>query len=207
MNHHWSVITIAKKKHILLYILRTVHAKSRSITSTSTPYKFKGNWWIRWANWVNSSNFNVKAFRFSGKLDHPFSHSFKFGNMFPESYGFVAMPVTRYMSKFIPIYLVKWDEIVRAFDRHSNETLYIRKYITNYKHMRKWMVEFLRKSESRGIKIDPVNSIRIIKSIILLSVCTVLGSIVMLTFFKLTARALSIYREVYNTQLKTIDRW
>ena len=30
--------------------------------------------------------------------------------------------------------------------------------------MRKWMVEFLRESESRGIKIDRVNSIRITKS-------------------------------------------
>ena len=28
------------------------------------------------------------------KFDHPFSHVFIFGNVFPESHGFVAMPVT-----------------------------------------------------------------------------------------------------------------
>ena len=34
--------------------------------------------------------------RFSNFLfDHPFSHVFMYGNMFPESHGFVAMPVTR----------------------------------------------------------------------------------------------------------------
>ena len=30
----------------------------------------------------------------STEFDHPFSHVFIFGNMFPESHGFVAMPVT-----------------------------------------------------------------------------------------------------------------
>ena len=29
----------------------------------------------------------------SEKFNHPFSHVFIFGNMFPESHGFVAMPV------------------------------------------------------------------------------------------------------------------
>ena len=33
--------------------------------------------------------------RFSKKFDHLFSHVFIFGNMFPESHGFVAMPATR----------------------------------------------------------------------------------------------------------------
>ena len=32
--------------------------------------------------------------KFSEKFDHPFSHVFIFGNMFPESRGFVAVPVT-----------------------------------------------------------------------------------------------------------------
>ena len=36
-------------------------------------------------------------------------------------------------------------------------------YVTKYKHMRKWIVEFLRKFESRGIKIARVNSILITK--------------------------------------------
>ena len=36
---------------------------------------------------------------------------------------------------------------------NSNETVTLRKYVKKYKHMRKWMVEFLRKFENRGIKI------------------------------------------------------
>ena len=32
--------------------------------------------------------------KFSEKFDHPFWHVFIFGNMFPESHGFLAMPVT-----------------------------------------------------------------------------------------------------------------
>ena len=45
-------------------------------------------------NWVNSSNFNATILKFSEKFNYPFSHVFIFGNMFPESHGFVAMPVT-----------------------------------------------------------------------------------------------------------------
>ena len=62
----------------------------------------------------------------------------------------------------VPIYpyqiIVKWDEIVRAFNRHSNETVTLGKHVTKYKNMRKWMVQFLRKSESRDDKIARVNS-------------------------------------------------
>ena len=72
------------------------------------------------------------------------------------------------MFQFIPIKLVKGGEIVRPCDRHSNETVTLKKYITKYKHMRKWKVKFLRKFENRGIKIARVNSIRITKSINLL---------------------------------------
>ena len=39
------------------------------------------------------------------------------------------------------------------------------KHVTKYKNMRKWMVEFLRKFDNRGIKIARVNSILITKSI------------------------------------------
>ena len=55
-----------------------------------------------------------------------------------------------------------------AYDRHRNEIATLRKHITKYKNMRKWMVEFLRKSESRGDKIAQVNPIRFTKSINLL---------------------------------------
>ena len=33
----------------------------------------------------------------SEKFDHPFLHVSIFGNIFPESYGFVAMPVTSHI--------------------------------------------------------------------------------------------------------------
>ena len=44
-------------------------------------------------NRVNSSNFNAVILKISVKFDHPFSHVFIFGDKFPESRGFVAMPV------------------------------------------------------------------------------------------------------------------
>ena len=56
----------------------------------------------------------------------------------------------------VPIFpcliIVKGDEIVRHCDRHSNETVTLRKHDTKYKNPKKWMIEFLRKCESRGIK-------------------------------------------------------
>ena len=68
----------------------------------------------------------------------------------------------------VPIYpylLVKGDEIVRPCDRHSNETVTLRKHATKYKNIRKWTIKFFRKFENRGIKIARVNSILITKSI------------------------------------------
>ena len=44
-------------------------------------------------NWVNSSNFIATTLTISEKLSHLFSHVFIFGNMFPESHGFVSVPV------------------------------------------------------------------------------------------------------------------
>ena len=61
---------------------------------------------------------------------------------------------------------MKENKIVRACDQHSNETVTLRKHVTKYKHMQKWMVEFLCKSESRDI-IDLVNSICIKLSVYL----------------------------------------
>ena len=72
---------------------------------------------------------------------------------------------------FVPIYpylISEGDEIVRACDRHRDETVTLTKHVTKHKHMRKWMVEFLSKSQSRVIKIAGVNSIRMTKSIHLL---------------------------------------
>ena len=56
---------------------------------------------------------------------------------------------------------MKDAEIVQTCDRNNNETATLRKHVTKYKRMRKWMVEFLSKSDCRGIKIDRVYSIRI----------------------------------------------
>ena len=68
----------------------------------------------------------------------------------------------------LPYLISEGGEIFRACDRHRNETLTLTKHVTKYKYMRKWMVEFLSKSQSRIIKIARVNSIRMIKSINLL---------------------------------------
>ena len=73
-----------------------------------------------------------------------------------------------------------------ACDRYRNETAALRKYITKFKNMRKWIVEFVRKSERRGDKIALVNSIRITKSINLYYFCTLLGSIVIVGDFPCT---------------------
>ena len=66
------------------------------------------------------------------------------------------------------------DEYVRACDRHRDDTVTHTKHVTKYKYMRKWMVEFLSKSQSRVIKIAGVNSIRMTKSInLFLFLCAV----------------------------------
>ena len=50
---------------------------------------------------------------------------------------------------------MKENEIVWPCDRLSNETETLKKHVTKYKNMQKWIVEFLRKYENRGIKISP----------------------------------------------------
>ena len=64
-----------------------------------------------------------------------------------------------------PYLISEGDEIVRACDRYSDETVTLTIHVTKYKYMRKWMVEFLSKSQSRVINIAPVNLIRMTKSI------------------------------------------
>ena len=60
---------------------------------------------------------------------------------------------------------MKGVEIVRLCDRHSIETVTLRKHVTKYKNMRKWMVEFVRKFDNRAIKSGRDNLILITKSI------------------------------------------
>ena len=94
------------------------------------------------------------------------------------------------MFQFIPI-SYNGDEVIQPCARHSNEPVTLTKHITKYKHMRKWMVEFLRKFKNRGIKIIRVYSIRITKSINSLQFCTVLGVRCDANIFKLTTSAYS----------------
>ena len=88
--------------------------------------------------------------------------------MFRESRGFVATPVTSCIKDAeVPIYpyIIIEERRNRPSDRNSNETATLRKHVTIYKLMRKWMVEFGRKFKNRVIKIARVTSFRINKTI------------------------------------------
>ena len=62
-----------------------------------------------------------------------------------------------------------WQCVLQASPSiDSNEAVALRKHVTKYKNVRKWMAEFFKKSESRGDKIARVNPIRITKYINLL---------------------------------------
>ena len=65
---------------------------------------------------------------------------------------------------------MKGDKIVRPCGQRNRDS---QEHVAKYKHMRQWMVESLRKFKNREIKIAGVNSIRITKSIDLLTFCTV----------------------------------
>ena len=58
----------------------------------------------------------------------------------------------------VPIFPYLISEGRQACNRHSNKTVTFRNHVTKYKNMRKWIVEFFRKSESRGDEIVRVNS-------------------------------------------------
>ena len=73
----------------------------------STKLKLIDRFYVR--NRVNSNNFNAMTLKFSEKFDHPILHVFIFGNIFPESRGFVCYagykPYQRFMLQF-NIYLI-----------------------------------------------------------------------------------------------------
>ena len=73
--------------------------------------------------------------------------------------------IRRFCSNLSQSIISEGDEIVRACERHRNETVTLKKHATKHKCMRKWMVELLIKSQSCGIKFSRVNSIRMTKSI------------------------------------------
>ena len=124
--------------HRLLYKW-TMHGKSPSITTDPRPYKIKVNSKIGDKNRVNTSNFKAKIIKLSEKLNHPFKRVFIFGNTFPESHGFVAMPVSSCI-KGIPVKIYPYliSEGRRNCDQHNNETATLRKHVTKHKHMQKY---------------------------------------------------------------------
>ena len=157
----YFVIDAYETIHRLLYTW-TVDIKSPSITTDQTLQYEINLIWFGAANWVNSNNFIATTLRFSEKFYHPLSPVFIFGNMFPESHGFVAMPVTSCIKD-------TYFNLSNCFNLPNcsslwNETVTVIKHV-KYKNMRKWMVEFLKKSESRGNKFFRVNSIRVTKFI------------------------------------------
>ena len=99
---------------------------------------------------------------------------------------------------FSPYLISKVRRIVRHCDRHRNETVTLRKHITKYKNIRKWIVEILRKFKNRGIKIARVNSILITKSINLQLFTLILYGVGVrcdVDIFKLTASAQSFIQK------------
>ena len=60
-----------------------------------------------------TSNFTATILEFSEKIDHPFSHVFMFGNMFPESHGFVVVPVKR-SNNFVSLHILDRDKLEHA---------------------------------------------------------------------------------------------
>ena len=64
-------------------------------------------------------------------------------------YSLIKLPNKIQYKNFVPIYpylISEGDEIVRACDRHWDETVTLTKHVTKYKCMRKWIVKFLSKS-------------------------------------------------------------
>ena len=133
---------------------RAVSLKMPTSQRTPTPYKNESKFdWFGDGNRVNSSNFIATILKFSEIFDHPFSHVFIVGNMFPVSHG----PVTT-SNNF-------GHKLVSGIYSLHNETMTLKKHATKYKNMWELLVEFLIKFQSDEIKIAPVNSIHITKSI------------------------------------------
>ena len=94
---------------------------------------------------------------------------FIFVNMFPETHGFVAMPVTSCIKNTcsnLSLYNY-WRETTLFVLVTSTATKpwLSENILPNIKNMWKWMVQFHRKFENCGVKIVRVNSILITKSV------------------------------------------
>ena len=116
-------------------------------------------------NWVNSNNFITRTLRFSEKFGHPFSNVYIFGNMFPESHGFVAMPVTSSIED-------TWSNL--SLSNQWRETKLLE--LVTSTGTKPWLSGNMFLNINPFNKIFPVNSIPITKSINLLLFCKVLVS-------------------------------
>ena len=92
------------------------------------------------------------------------------------------------MFQFIPILLVKGEEIVRPCDRHSNETV-TRKHVTKYKHMQKWMSNFSEILRIVALKLLGLTRFASPNQSIYFTLVRCLGIRCDVDIFKLTARA------------------
>ena len=134
--------------------------KSPSVTTAPTPYKIKVN-----NSKLMDSVTKIELTRsilmphFSNFLRNSIIHFRMF--LYLET-CFLRLAVSLLClcyndAMHVPIYALSnytnGDEIVLPCDRCSKETATLRKHVTKYKNLRKWMVEFLRKFENRGINI------------------------------------------------------
>ena len=124
-------------------------------------------YWYGHPNQDNSSNFKETILKFSEKFNHPFSQVFIFCYMFQRG---TVSSLCRSQHRTTSSPFTNLGKIGTCFfetacNRHSSETVTLRKLVPKYKNMWKWMVEFFRKNESRGIKIANLNSILVTKSI------------------------------------------
>ena len=146
-----------------------MHPQSPSITDSNTIHNWSKKLQIdRFddENRVNWSNFDVTILKFFEKFDHPFLHVFIWYTMFPESHGFVAMPVTSCIKDTVQIchYLICEERRnCTTLWPAQQRTVTLRKHVTKYKIMQKCVVEFFWKFDNCEIIIAWVSSILITK--------------------------------------------
>ena len=98
--------------------------------------------------------------KFSEEFDYPFSQVFIFCNMFPESKGFVAVPVTR-SNNFVSLHYLDKDKLGNvshtACNRHNNGTATLRKHNPNIKTCEHWWSNFSENLRIVALKLLELN--------------------------------------------------
>ena len=109
------------------------------------------------------------------------------------------------MFQFIPILLVKEDEIVRSCDRHSIETVTLTKHISKYKNCENGWSNFSENLRIMQLKVVEITRFLSQKSVDLQLFTFILHGVGVrcdVGIFKLTASAQSIYIEKSISHLK-----